>query len=297
MSRRKINWDEIDNKIEESKKPAFVNDDGYAENLYEVKTNDKGKFEAVLRFLPRPEGDGSGVPYVELCYHGFKDVGGWFIENCPTTPSIKGECPACKANSVLWKTGTEANKNICRARGRRKSYFSNVLVVSDPQNKANEGKVFIFRFGKTVFDMFMEKVSPDADSVEEKVRVYDYDEGLNFKLKIKPKNTGKKSHNDYSSSTFVETITPVADTDDEIDAIDAQLHTLQQIVSKDKFKSFDVLQANFQSKIGEASISKPEPEPQATSDEDKSGNETVSTDQESPDSFFETLQKEDDLPF
>jgi len=163
-------------------------------------------------------------------------------------------------------------------------------------NKENEGKVFIFRYGKSIHDLIMEKISPEEGSIDEQVHVHDYDEGLNFKLKIKPKASGKKSYNDYSGSSFSETITPIAETDKEIDAIDKKLYTLEQIVSPDKFKSFDALKTHFLSKIGQTTISKSEaPKTQETVDEDveESGSEdTVSEESESPNSFFENLNKD-----
>jgi len=292
MKRRTVDWGAVTDTIKKGEQTSFNRDDGYSENLFTPKLDEQGKYQAIIRFLPRPEGDGNGVPFVKLFNHGFKDVGGWFIENCPTT--LKNDCPVCKANSEIWDT----DEATARARGRRTSYYSNIYIVSDPLNKENEGKIFIFRYGKSIHDLIMEKISPEEGSIDEQVHVHDYDEGLNFKLKIKPKASGKKSYNDYSGSSFSETITPIAEIDKEIDAIDKKLYTLEQIVSPDKFKSFDALKTHFLSKIGQTTISKPEaPKTQSTvnkDDEDEcSGSEdTVSEESESPNSFFENLNKD-----
>lgn len=293
MKRRQLNWNDKVNKIKESNDKKFVKNDGYSDKEFKPKLDEKGQYQATIRFLPRPEGDGNGVPFVRLYNHVFRDVAGWIFENCPTTH--KNPCPICKHNGEIW----DDDEDTARKRGRRTQYFSNILVVSDKQNKENEGKVFIFKYGKTIHDMIMEKISPEEGYEEDTVYVHDYDEGLNFKLKIKPKKTGNISYNDYSSSQFVDTPTAIAETDEEINAIDESLHTLEQIVSKDKFKSFDALQANFLTKIGETSISKDESneskessskEPQPSSEKEKDL-ETVSSGAEAPDAFFKKLNK------
>jgi hypothetical protein len=287
MTRKKIDWNTVTDTIKKSEEKNYNRDDGYSENLFTPKLDEQGKYQGIIRFLPRPEGDGNGVPFVKLYNHGFKDIGGWFIENCPTT--LKNECPVCKANSEIW----DNDEATARTRGRRTSYYSNIYIVSDPSNKENEGKVFIFRYGKSIHDLIMEKISPEEGSIDEQVHIHDYEEGLNFKLRIKPKASGKKSYNDYSSSSFSETITPIADTDKEVDAIDKRLYSLEPIISPEKFKSFDVLRTNFLSKIGQTTISKSETQENANEDyEESSSGSTVSEDSESPNSFFENLNKD-----
>lgn len=287
--RRTINWNKAINEYKEKEEKTYVKNDGYSENLFVPKLDDKGQYQAIMRFLPRPENDGNGVPFVKLYNHGFRGTQGWFIENCPTT--LKKDCPVCKSNQEIW----DDDEDTARFRGRRTSYFSNVLIITDPQNKENEGKVFIFRYGKTLHDMIMDKISPDENSIDEKIHVHDYDEGLNFKLKIKPKKTGKTTYNDYSTSTFVDSSTPIAETEKEIDVIDNSLHALEQIVGKDKFKTYDVLQTSFLTKIGQATIPKDEAKNEGGSEtktETKPEMETVSGNAEAPDAFFEKLNNE-----
>lgn len=244
MSRRKVNWDKVYDEIDESNKKNYNQNDGYTENLFKPQLKEDGTYQAIIRFLLRPEDDGSGVPYVKLMHHGFKGVGGWFIENCPTT--IGENCPVCKSNSDNWET----DEKTSRDRGRRTSYFNNILVVTDPQKKDNEGKVFIFKFGKTIYDKIMEKIRPPADSLIEKVDVFDYEVGMNFRLHIKPKKSGNQTYNDYSSSEFVGHVVPVGD-EKQIEQIEENLFNLGMIVEKDKFKSYDDLKSLFLSKIGE----------------------------------------------
>lgn len=289
--RRVLNWDKTDEQLKDFEKKNYTKNDGFSDNLYVPNMKDDGTFQAIIRFLPRPEGDGNGIPFVKLYHHGFKDVQGWFIENCPTT--LGDKCPVCSHNSGIWSS----DENTARRRGRRTNYFSNILVVTDPQCKENEGKVFILRYGKTIHDMIMEKVSPEAGSVDEKVHVHDYDEGLNFKLKIKPKKVGNTSYNDYSSSQFSDTITPISDDDEVINKIDDSLLPLEPIIDKDKFKEFSVLESRFLNKIGEVSIPKSEDtsteedygESEEESESDGDIEEEISEEEE-PEDFFNKLK-------
>ena len=293
--RRKIDWNKVTKDIKESeKKVTYTNDDGYSEHLFTPKLNDDGSFQAVVRFLPRPEGDGDGVPFVKLMNHGFEDVGGWFIENCPTT--IGEKCPVCVANGREWKAG---NQDTASARGRRTSFYANILVVKDPQTPENEGKVFIWRYGKKIQEKILEKIAPADDSIDEPVPVFDYDEGQNFKLKIKKIKTNirgqDKTYNNYDSSNFTGTSTPVASSEKAIMAIDKSLHELGQIIEKDKFKSYEVLEKKFLDKTGQAtavvdtSVSTP-----ASGGEEKpaAGFGASDTEDEDDKAFFENIRKE-----
>jgi hypothetical protein len=295
--RRKLDWTNLDEEIKKNDKANF-RDDGYSDNLFTPTLKQDGTFQAIIRFLPRPEDDGI-VPYVKLMNHGFQDVGGWFIENCPTT--LGRECPVCKDNSKLWNEGDEIT---VKKRGRRTHYFSNVLIVNDPQQPANNGTVKIFRYGKTIHDMIMEKIKPDSEGIDEKVNVFDYDTGMNFKLKIKPKKTKDGSYNDYSSSEFTGQVVSVG-SDEEINAIDEQLFNLGIIVEENKFKDYKELEKLFKQKIGEATIpvSSSQDEKEEEKDDgvlpeeskpsqEKNFEEEVSGNDEEPEEFFNKINKE-----
>lgn len=247
---RTINWDNVTNKIKESeKKVTYQNDDGYSENLYTPKLKEDGSFQAVIRLLPRPESDGDGVPFIKLMNHGFQDVGGWYIENCPTT--IGQKCPVCISNGKDWKAG---NQEIASARGRRTSYYTNIQVVNDPQTPENNGKTFIFRYGKKIHDKIMEKIAPSDDSIDEPVQVFDLVEGQNFKLKIKKVTTTirgqQKSYNNYDDSNFSGQTTAIVENKEQEDELFEKLFELSPITAEDKFKDFSELESKFNDKIG-----------------------------------------------
>ena len=195
----------------------------------EMDKSDNGY--AVIRFLPAFEGE--DTPWVRVFNHGFKGRGGWFIENCPTT--IGKKCPLCEANSELWNSGDEADKDIARGRKRRLQYIANIMVVEDPKNPANEGKVFLYKFGKKIFDKIMESLQPEfAD--EEPVNPFDFWKGANFKLKIR-KVAG---FTNYDKSEFASP-SPLHEDDEVLEKIWNQQYALAEFTREDQFKSYDEL--------------------------------------------------------
>jgi hypothetical protein len=154
----------------------------YEDNRIWKPTRDKaGNGYAVIRFLPAKEGE--DLPWVRYWDHGFKGPNGqWYIENSLT--SIGQPDPVSESNSILWNTGRDEDKALARERKRRLHYVSNVLVISDPENPQNEGKVFLYKFGKRIFDKIMDSMQPNfAD--EQPVNPYDFWEGADFKIKIR----------------------------------------------------------------------------------------------------------------
>ena len=125
---------------------------GRDERIWTCQTDKAGNGYAVIRFLPAPAGE--DVPFVRLFTHGFKGAGGWYIENSLTT--IGQQDPISELNTRLWNSGIEADKETVRKQKRQLNYYSNIYVVKDPANPANEGKVFLFRYGKKIFDKLNE---------------------------------------------------------------------------------------------------------------------------------------------
>ena len=185
---------------------------------------------ALIRFLPAVEGE--DVPWVRLFNHGFQGKGGWLIENCPTT--IGRKCPVCEANNELWGSGIEANKQIARDRKRKMSYISNILVISDPANPSNDGKIFLFKFGKKIFDKLQEAMNPTTPD-EPKFNPFDYWGGANFKLKAH-RESGYVS---YEKSSFQPQSQLLDGDDKRLEALWRAQYPLQPFIAPDQFKSYE----------------------------------------------------------
>ena len=156
--------------------------------------------------------DGEDLPWVKLFSHAFQGPGGWYIENSLTT--IGGKDPVGELNRELWNSGTDANKDIVRKQKRGKlSFYANIYVVQDKANPQNEGKVFLYKFGKKIFDKIMEAMQPEFED-ETPINPFDFWQGANFKLKLK-KVAG---YWNYDSSEF-DRVSPLLDDDDALEAI------------------------------------------------------------------------------
>ena len=214
----------------------------YGDDRYWQPTVDKaGNGYAVIRFLPAPEGE--DLPWVKYWDHGFKGPTGlWYIENSLTT--IGQDDPVGEMNSKLWNSGREEDKDIVRQRKRRLHYVSNIMVINDPENPQNNGKTFLFRYGKKIFDKMMDVMQPQFQD-EDPVNPFDFWEGANFKLKIRK----VEGYRNYDKSEF-EAPSQLAE-DDKLESIYNGLYSLQEIVDPKNFKSYAELKAKLARVLGE----------------------------------------------
>jgi len=199
-----------------------------------------GTGSAVIRFLPAPEG--CDLPWAQVWSHAFQGTGGWLIDNCLTT--LGQNCPVCEANRELWNTGSKDNQNIVRDRKRKLSYFANIYVVKDPVNPANEGRVFLYKFGKKIFDKIMASMQPEFDD-EEPINPFDFWKGANFKLKL----VKKDGYWNYDKSEFAPSSALLED-DDELETIYKSLNNLNDFVSPSEFKSYEDLKKRLDYTLG-----------------------------------------------
>jgi len=191
-----------------------------------------GNGYAVIRFLPPPKGE--EIPWVRVWDHGFQGpTGRWYIENSLTT--INQPDPVSELNNELWNSGVESNKEIARKQKRRLSHISNILVVKDSANPENEGKVFLYKFGKKIFDKIKDVMHPQFED-EDPINPFDFWAGADFKLKIR----NVEGYRNYDKSEF-DSPSAIADSDSDIEVIWNQQHSLQEFLDEKNFKSYDEL--------------------------------------------------------
>ena len=220
------------------------NSNSYEDDRFWKLEKDKaGNGSAVIRFLPRTEGD--ELPWVKIFSHGFKGpTGKWYIENSLTT--FGENDPVGELNSQLWNSGSDANKEIARAQKRRLHFISNVLVVSDPKHPENEGKVMLFKYGKKIFDKIMNKAKPTFED-EKPVNVFDLWEGANFKLRMRT----VEGYPNYDESTFTDPI-PAAQSDEAILDVVNKQYKLSEFLDRKNFKTYEELKAKLDSVLSGA---------------------------------------------
>jgi len=214
---------------------------GADERLWKPEVDKTGNGYAVIRFLPSPEGE--EIPWAKMYSHAFQGPGGWYIENSLTTTG--GKDPVSEYNRELWNSGNESDKDVVRRQKRKLSYYANIYVVKDPTNPQNEGGVFLYKFGKKIFDKVMEAMQPEFED-ETPINPFDFWQGANFKLKI----VKKDGYWNYDKSEF-DSPSPLLEDDDALEALWKKEYSLTAVTAPDQFKSYDVLEKRLKYVLGQ----------------------------------------------
>ena len=216
---------------------------GADERFWKPEMDKTGVGSAIIRFLPAPEGE--ELPWVKMYSHAFQGPGGWYIENSLTTVGQKD--PVSEHNRELWNSGSEKDKETVRKQKRKLSYYSNIYVVKDPAHPENEGKVFLFKFGKKIFDKILNAMQPEFED-EEPINPFDFWGGANFRLKIRK----VEGYWNYDKSEF-DSSSPLFDDDDALEALWKKEYSLSAIVAPDQFKSYEDLEKRLKYVLGQKS--------------------------------------------
>jgi hypothetical protein len=234
-------------EVEKLSNPTYEKAEG-SDNYWKPTPDKAGNALAVIRFLPGPAVDGDdALPWAQYWDHGFqnKKNGKWYIEKSLTTLGQKD--PVSEYNSTLWNSTSDDNspeRKQARDQKRRLHYVSNIFVVSDPKNPENEGKVFLFKYGKKIFDKITKQMNPDLES-EAKVNPFDLWKGANFKLKM----TRQSGFPNYDESVFLQP-GPLNEDDAELEATWKKEYSLKDIVDPKNFKSYDELKKRLNDVLG-----------------------------------------------
>ena len=220
---------------------------GGDDRLWKPEMDKSGNGYAVIRFLPAP--DGEELPWAKMYSHAFQGPGGWYIENSLTTIGQKD--PLGEYNRELWNSGSDADKDTVRKQKRKLSYYANIYVVKDAANPGNEGRVFLYKFGKKIFDKIMEAMQPEFED-ETAINPFDFCQGANFKLKLKKKD----GYWNYDASEF-DRPGALLDDDDAMEAIWKKQYSLTAITAPDQFKSYEQLETRLKAVLGQKTSSRP----------------------------------------
>jgi hypothetical protein len=226
-------FSKISNEYEKISNPTANSDSKTDNRFWKLEPDKAGNATAVIRFLPRVEGD--ELPWVRIFNHGFQGpTGKWYIENSLTTIGEKD--PVSELNSKLWNSGIESNKEIARKQKRRLGYITNILVVSDPKHPENEGQVKLFKFGKKIFDKIMDKARPTFED-EKPVNVFDLWNGADFRIRMRKVD----GYSNYDQSAFLEPAALYASDEKKLLDLVSKQYKLSPFVAKDQFKSYEEL--------------------------------------------------------
>lgn len=216
------------------------------DRLWSPVVDKSGNGYAIIRFLPAKEGE--DLPWVRFWDHGFKGpTGRWYIESSLT--SIGQPDPVSEMNSVLWNSGNDKDKEVARERKRRLHYVSNILVISDPANPANEGKVFLYKYGKKIFDKINDLMQPQFQD-ETPVNPFDFWGGANFRLKIR----NFEGYRNYDKSEFDKSSELFGADDSQLEEVYNQLYPLSDFTNPDNYKSYADLKRKLIEVLGEEAV-------------------------------------------
>lgn len=238
------NFEKLNQELSKLNQKDNTGDD----RLWKLAVDKAGNGFAVIRFLPPKDGE---TPFIRIWNHSFKGPSGlWYIENSLST--FGEPDPVGEQNSVLWNTGLDSDKAIARERKRKLKFYSNIYVVKDPANPENEGKVFLYSYGKKIFDKLNDVMNPVEDPLDPKEPINPFDlwEGANFKLKQRK----VEDWPNYEKSEF-EKPAPLSDDDSELEEIYNQVYSLNDLLDRKNFKTYDELKAKFEKVISGNSTS------------------------------------------
>lgn len=270
-----------------------ANTNGPDERLWKPTVDKAGNGQAIIRFLPAPKNE--DMPFVRIWDHGFQGPGGWYIEKSLTT--LGQPDPVSELNTKLWNSGIESDKELVRKQKRRLHYISNILVIRDPGNPENEGKVFLYQYGKKIFDKITDIMNPQFED-EKPVNPFDFWAGANFKLRIRQ----VEGYRNYDKSEFESPAPLAGGDDDELEAIWTKQHSLKEFLDPKNFKTYDELKTRLDKALGlaaESRAAKPRTEravdaaPPWEEDTTTVVTSSATTEDDEDISFFKKLARED----
>lgn len=230
-------------------------------------TRDKaGNGSAIIRFLP--EQNPEAPAFVRYWDHGFKGPTGlWYIEK--NLNSIGQDDPVSEMNRKLYQLGGDnkesAERKQASAQKRRLKFVSNILVIQDKANPENEGKVFLFQYGKKIFDLLNAKMHPEFED-EKQINPFDLWEGVNLRLRCRIEDKWPS----WDRSEF-DRPAPVTEDDAKLEKIADSLYSLKEFTDPANYKSYAELQARLSKVLGldaptesRARAAREEPKPSAS---------------------------------
>lgn len=232
---RKNQFDKLSSQL--TKQNSTSKDD---ERFWKPDVDKAGNGYAVIRFLPcLPNEDYAWVQFFD---HGFQGPGGWYIEKSLTTLNQKD--PVSEYNTQLWNSGLEENKDVARKQKRRLHFISNIYIVKDPSHPENEGKVFLYQYGKKIFDKINDQMTPEFQD-EQAVNPFDLVEGCNFKMKIRQ----VEGYRNYDKSEF-DSVSPLFEEESKYNDVLSKIRPLSVFLDPSEFKSYSELKARLHRVLG-----------------------------------------------
>ncbi len=227
------------------------------------KDTKSGNFK--IRWLPALEGEDN--PFVHYWEYAFKwpPTGKYYYGRSLST--IGKPDPVADRKKEYRNAGREKD---AQNMGRADRYVSNILVIDDPSNPENNGKVFLYKYGKQIFNKITLAMAGDEALEKDAFNPFDPWEGKDFVIKLIQKN---KMPN-YENSTFVDKTTKIG-TDAQIEKIYASQYSLNAEVAEDKYEEYDVLKVRLDKALDSGSTSsRPKPQTSRSTPKEDDGDDS-----------------------
>ena len=208
------------------------------DRFYKLKRDENGNGAAIIRFLPD-----SNMKLLQQIYKiNVNNQKGnerrWVSELSPQ--NINQPDPFHKAWADLWQAG---KKEEARRFARQTRFYTNILVVKDPANPANEGKVFLLDLSqslKAILENLMFPSEADKALGVEPKALFNPLQGHNFKLVSAKEPTGFIG---YTKSSVVEQVTSIFNSKEEaVTFIKENCYDLDEFLRPEAYKTYDELQ-------------------------------------------------------
>ena len=231
-----FSWESMAGNLQDN---AFGDKKGYDSDVdtrfWKLSRDENDNGGAIIRFIPDP----NKLPLVHMTrINASKGKKQFFVsEWSPTTIGLP--CPFNEKFSELWNAG---EKDTAKTLGRSQRYITNIKVITDPANPANEGKIFLYDMSQTMMDM-IKGVMIQTDAMkaldEEPIAVYNPVEGNNFLIKAKRGSNGIIT---YSDSKFASKVTSIyANADEAMSDLNVNAYALKEFLDPTNFKSYEEL--------------------------------------------------------
>lgn len=227
----------IKNKVESSKSSGGYEDERFWKPTFDKETGGG----AIIRFLPSPDGV-DAMPYEKVVTHFFKGpTGKWYTEKSLRTFDKKD--PVADLNYRLFNTNIESNQNQARNQKQKPRWTANILVINDTGAPENNGKVFLYEFGPSIWNLIEEQLFPKdpTNPDKEPVNPFDVFEAPNLNIRLIPKKLGSNVVPNYDKSDFDRETTQLRPTAEEIVEVINKGHSLAEFKDESNFKTFDEL--------------------------------------------------------
>lgn len=232
--------DKLQKAVEEEASKKNVSYADSPDEYWRPSVDKSGNGTAKIRFLPQPPQDGEdGLPWVKYFRFNFQGPGGYYINNSLAT--LGKADPCVEYNNKLWASKIDENIAQAKKQNRVQTIASNVLILSDPLHPENEGLVRKYKYGVKIWNKIDAAMKGDPDDPDvAKFNPFDFEEGADFKIKIKTiKIDGQKSQPNYDDSSF---LTPkVLSKEYNQEEVWNRAFSLQELLSDKHFKSYDDL--------------------------------------------------------